>query len=191
MKNILLIDSSPRKNGNSETILDMVAEDLKNEQVTVFKMREKHCNPCKACGACQGKDSQVCVQQDDITPLLPIIENCDAILLVTPIYNQQITSYAKLFIERFYPFFNVGKKNMSNTKKFGKKAALVCVCWGSPKDVVEKYAQWTVGGFSQIGAENFRSCVFNGLASPGDVKQRPDYLNSIHELSKWLMEESL
>lgn len=186
MKSILLVETSPRRNGNCEIITDMIAGDLKGENVTVFKMREKTCNPCMACGECQGKDTQMCVRKDDITPLLPVIEECDAILVVTPIYNQQITSRAKLFIERFYPFFNAAKKNMSNTHKFGKKAALVCVCWGSPIETVKAYADWTVSGFSQIGAEEFRSCVFNGLAAPGDVKNHPDYLESIHELSKWL-----
>ena len=36
MKRILLVDASPRKNGNSEIIVDMLASDLNNEDVTVF-----------------------------------------------------------------------------------------------------------------------------------------------------------
>lgn len=187
-KKILLVSASPRKNGNSEIIVDAIASDLKQEDITLFKMREKQCNPCRACAACQGKDTQICVQKDDITELLPLIETCDAILLVTPIYNQQVTSLAKLFIERFYPFFHVEKKNMSNTSKFNKKAALICVCWGSPKDVTERYADWIVKGFSQMGAEQFRSVVFNGIPNPGDVLERSDYLETIHSLSGWLAE---
>lgn len=189
MKKILLVDASPRKDGNSEIIVDVIAEDLKDTaEIIVFKMREKKCNPCQACGACQGKESQMCLQKDDITELLPTIDECDAILLTTPIYNQQMTSQAKLFIERFYPFFHVEKKNMSNTSKQGKKAAMVCCCWGSPKDVTEKYAAWTVGGFSQIGAEFFQSYVFNQIPNKGDVEEHEDYMQTIHDLAKWLSE---
>lgn len=188
MKRILLVDASPRKNGNSEIIVDMLASDLNNEDVTVFKMRENKCNPCMACAACQNKETQMCVQKDDMTKLLPVIESCDAILVASPIYNQQITSQAKLFIERFYPFFHVEKKNASNTSKFGKKAALVCACWGSPREVTEKYAAWTVSGFSQMGAEYFKSCVFDQIPAAGDVRNREDYLQTIHELAGWLAE---
>jgi multimeric flavodoxin WrbA len=129
----------------------------------------------------------MCVQKDDITELLPAIEECDAILVATPIYNHQITSQAKLFIERLYPFFH-GEKNMSNTSKFGKKAALVCSCWGGPKDIYEKYAAWTVKGFSQIGAEETKSLVFDQIPAPGAIKEREDYMEKVHELAKWLVE---
>lgn len=87
MKKVLLIDASHRKNGNSEIIVDTIAADLKNAEVTVFKMREKSCKPCMACAACQGKETQMCVQKDDIAALLPVIEACDSILVVSPIYH--------------------------------------------------------------------------------------------------------
>ena len=67
MKKIVLVDASPRKNGNSEVIVDTLVKELGGgADVTVFKMREKHVNPCMACGACQGKDAPKCVQKDDI-----------------------------------------------------------------------------------------------------------------------------
>lgn len=186
MRKILLVDASPRKGGNAETAVDILAEDLKGNEITVFKMREKDCRPCKACAACQGKDTQMCIQKDDITALLPVIEECDAIVLATPIYNQQITSQAKLFIERFYPFFKADGKGMSNTSKYGKKAALICVCWGSPREVTEKYAEWTVSGFSQIGSEEFSSLVFDHIPNPGQIMERKDYQNQLHSLASWL-----
>lgn len=120
MKTILLVNASPRAQGNSEVITQILAEDLKDQRVVVFTMREKDCRYCKACGACQGTAGQSCVQDDDITKLLPVIEACDAIVVATPIYNQQISSLAKLFIERFYPWFDFDKKGMSNTAKYGK-----------------------------------------------------------------------
>ena len=87
MKKILLVDASPRVNGNSESIVNMLAEDLKDQEVVVYKMRETTNNFCLACGACQGKDSQSCVQKDDYTNLLPVIDECDSIVIATPIYS--------------------------------------------------------------------------------------------------------
>ena len=120
--------------------------------------------------------------------MLPVIEACDAIVVATPIYNQQVSSLAKLFIERFYPWFDFSKKGMSNTAKYGKKAALVCSFWDSPKEEVKKYADWTVSGFCQMGAEQFQTLIFNHIPNAGDVANRPDYLEQVHQLACWLNE---
>lgn len=141
MKKILLVDASPRRNGNSESIINMLAKDLKEQEVVVYRMKETKTNFCLACDACQRKDTQSCVQKDDYTSLLPVIDECDSIVIATPIYNQQICSMAKLFIERWYPFFKYDAPFMSNTSKLGKKGALVCSFWGSPVDVTRKYAE--------------------------------------------------
>lgn len=188
MKNVLLVDASPRKGGNSEIIVDLIASDLKDCNLTVFKMKDKKCNPCLACGACQGKDTQNCVQKDDITQLLPIIENCDAIIIATPIYNQQICSQAKLFMERWYPFFDFSKPLMSNTSKPGKKAALVCSFWGSPVDITQKYANWTAKNFNQMGADKTKAILFPGIPEKGDILNRAEYIAQIHDLSSWLID---
>lgn len=128
------------------------------------------------------------VQKDDITSLLPVIDQCDALVVASPIYNQQITSLAKLFIERFYPFFHVEKENMSNTSKQGKKAALVCVCGGSDRKITHQYADWTVSGFSQVGATDTRALVFDGIPGLGEIRNREDYMEQLEELAGWVAE---
>ena len=186
MKKIILVNSSPRINGNTENIIRILAENLKGCEVTVFNMREKKCNPCLACGVCQNKDSAKCIQKDDIASMIDQIDTCDALVIATPIYNQQITSQAKLFIERWYPFFNFGKKMYSNTSKYGKKGALICSFWGSPVDVTTKYAEWTVSGFSQIGVDKTKTLIFPQIPNKGDVLKRDDYISQIKELAEWL-----
>jgi multimeric flavodoxin WrbA len=188
MKNILLVDCSPRKGGNSEVIVDTIADDLKNCNVTVFKMREKDCHPCLACAACQGKNTQMCVQRDDLTANLPAIDKADAIVITTPVYNQQMSAQAKMFIDRTYPFFNNEKEGRTNTTNKGKKAAFVCSCWAGPKDVYEKYAADTVKALWQIGATDFKSYVFEMIPNRGDILKNPAHMEKVHELAKWLAE---
>ena len=187
MKKILIVNASPRKNGNSDTICQMLAKDLKNHEVIVFNISEKNCNHCLACGACQNKDTQMCVQKDDISELLPVIDKCDAIVMATPIYNQQVTARAKLFIERWYPFFKYNGKLMSNTSKYSKKGAIICSFWGSPVENVTKYANWTLDGFSQIGVEDKKTLIFPQIPNRGDVLKHEDYVKQIHDLSSWLV----
>ncbi len=188
MKKILLVDASPRKNGNSEVVVDKIAAELQDAEVTVFKMREKKVNPCLACDACQGKDAPICVQKDDMSALVAEIEACDAIALATPIYFHQVSAQAKMFIDRFHSFFNIEKPFMSNTAKRGKKAALLCPFWGGPADVYAKYAEDTVKNFSFIGADDTKALIFGNVAQPGSIKNNEKYMEEIAALAKWLAE---
>ena len=188
MKKILLVDASMRKNGNSEAVVDLLVEELKDCEVTVFKMREHKCNPCIACAACQGKETQKCIQNDDMTDLLPVIDECDGIVLASPVNNHQMSSIARVFIERLYPFFHVEKKNMSNTSKYGKKAALVLSFWGGPQEIYQKYADWSVETLSQMGAEEFKTLIFGGIPGRGEVKEHEEYIEQLHDLAGWLSE---
>ena len=188
MKKIVLVDASPRKNGNSEIVVDTLAAALPGAAVTVVKLREKKANPCMACGACQGKETPHCVQKDDIAALTDTLENCDAIVLASPIYFQQVSAQAKAFIDRLYCFFNAAKPGMSNSGKRGKKAALVCSFWGGPQDVYAAYAAETVKSFSVMGADSLRTCVFGGIPNRGDIKAHADYLTELQKLAKWLAE---
>lgn len=186
MKKILLVEASPRKGGNSEVIVDTIAADLKECQVTVFKMRKMICNPCLACGVCQGKDTQICIQNDDLAVNLVAIDEADAIVIATPIYNQQMSAQAKMFIDRTYPFFNPNKEGMTNTRKPNKKAAIVCSCWAGDKTTYEKYAEWTAEALWQIGANDTKAYVFDMIPNRGDILNNAAHMNAVHQLAKWL-----
>ena len=185
-KKIVLFNASPRKGGNSEFVTTYLAEKLSGNEITTFNVREKEIHPCLACAWCQGKEKAAgCMQKDDFTTVLPILDHCDAIVLATPIYYNQITAQAKMIFDRLYPFFNVDKIQMTNSP-LGKKAALVCSCWGSPRDVMEKYADWTAGNFGMVGASDIKSYVFDGIPERGALKKHEDYLQKLDELAKWL-----
>ncbi len=188
MKKIILVDASPRVNGNSEVITDTLENKLKDRaEVTVFKMREKSTHPCLACAACQKSGRVMCAQKDDITELLPLMDACDGIVLATPIYLWQVSAQAKTFIDRIYPFYKPGAKANSNTSKFGKKAAIIFSFWGSDVDIMKKYADYTMAhSFNFVGAEEFRTLIFNGIGGRGQVAKREDYMSMLDELAEWL-----
>lgn len=130
----------------------------------------------------------MCVQKDDLTANLSAIDEADAIVIATPIYNQQMSAQAKMFIDRTYPFFNAEKEGMTNTSKAGKKAAVVCSCWAGDKAAYEKYAAWTAEALWQIGATDTKAYVFEMIPNRGDILNNPAHMESVHALAKWLGE---
>lgn len=186
VKKIVLVDASPRPHGNSETIVDTLAQDLRGEDIVVFKVRQKHLNPCLACGTCQGKAEIFCAQKDDMSLLVGDIAHCDSLVLASPVYFHQISAQAKAFIDRTYCFFNAALPGMSKVSPRGKKAALVCSFWGGPESTYARYAAETVKSFSVIGADEFASMAFGGIPEPGEVQNHPEYMKRIHALAQWL-----
>lgn len=185
MKKIVLVDASVRLGGNSEAIIDQLSASLPKCQVTVFKMRQKRCRPCQACGTCQEKRNQACVQLDDLSELLALIKESDAVVLASPLYFSQLCSQARMFIERLYPLYSQPR---SQNELVERKVALICSCAGGPIDIYEKYADWTVRLFGQVGFTSFASLVFNAILAPSQVKKREDYMDRLDRLACWLNE---
>ncbi len=181
MKKILLINSSPRKNGNSESVVRLLADDLADgNEVIIFNTREKDCHPCRACGVCQRKRDGACVQKDDLSLLLPVLDRCDAIVLASPVYYRQVNAEAKMVMDRWYPFF------AASMSKTGKKGALILSYWGAPDRLMVPYAELTAENFQFIGCGESKIELFKQIPDKGQILQREDYVERLHSLARWL-----
>lgn len=185
-RKIVLIDASHRKRANSEIVVDEIAKRLSDVEVIVFHLKEHNCQYCTACGACQKTEYLYCARKDDITELLPHIDSCDAILIASPVYDHQMSSLAKLFIERFYAFYNPKLENNSAVTRRKKKAAFTMCCWTGDKEIYKRYAEWTLEGFWQIDVTQTKVEIFNELNEQEEILAYPKYLSKIQEIADWL-----
>ena len=100
MKNIVIINSSPRKDGNSETLAKSFADGAKEagNNVEFINLREKRINYCRGCYACRqlGK----CFQDDDMNDIVKKLVKADVILFSTPVYFYTMNGQMKVFIDR-------------------------------------------------------------------------------------------
>ncbi|HSW57357.1 MAG TPA: flavodoxin family protein, partial [Dehalococcoidales bacterium] len=100
--NILGIVASPRKNGNSEI---MVNEALKTAreagcETEIFLAAGKRLEPCLACGSCFRVGA--CVQKDDMQELYRLYEKADGIILCSPVYFHNVSAQAKIIMDRTF-----------------------------------------------------------------------------------------
>ncbi len=105
MKNLFIL-SSPRKDGNSDTMARTVASELMQEPgntVEFVSLNTLNIRPCQACGGCL-KDG-VCVIDDDMTPLYQKTDMADRIFFVSPIYFYALNAQLKAYIDRCQAFW--------------------------------------------------------------------------------------
>ena len=180
MKKIIVIDASPRCNGNSKVTSDAIASKVKDATVEVFRLREKKVNPCLACDACKRREVAACVQEDDMSDLLPRLDEADAIILLTPIYFGQVTGPMKTFIDRLYCYFHPAHAMMSLAKKRGKKCLMIGFCGMGPADQYKAYLQQTVACMGVVGADDRRVLLCNEVNEPGSCMQKTAFVEALY-----------
>ena len=103
--NAILINASPRKNGNTATLLERVREGLEEggcETKTVH-LGALSFTGCKGCLACKVKGSKcngLCALRDDLRPVLEETLASDILVLASPVYWHYPTALARAFTER-------------------------------------------------------------------------------------------
>ncbi|MBO5069721.1 MAG: flavodoxin family protein [Roseburia sp.] len=109
-KNVLIISTSPRKGGNSDTLCDRFMEGAKESGHAVEKifLKEKKIGYCTGCGYCF--DAQECSQKDDMAEIMDKMLAADVIVLATPVYFYSVCGQMKTLIDRTTPKYTEMKK---------------------------------------------------------------------------------
>ena len=103
MKKILLINGSPRYEGNTRLILQELKREIdkKGYKTDFVDLYDTVVNPCLNCDFCKNNHGR-CFMNDDTNDLLDKIEGADIILWGSPVYWWGITAKMKLLIDKFY-----------------------------------------------------------------------------------------
>lgn len=103
MVKIIGIIGSPRKNGNTEYLVEKALESAKEAGADVesFHLGKMKIEPCNACDIC--KMAGECPKDDDINKLLSKMQEANGIIIGSPVYFGNVTSQLKMLIDRSRP----------------------------------------------------------------------------------------
>ncbi|OBQ51872.1 flavodoxin family protein [Halodesulfovibrio spirochaetisodalis] len=107
---ILGVEGSPRRGGNSYSMLTMFSEHCTREGMSFFDvhLRDYRYEPCVGCERCR-KD-KICTKfTDGMTLLYPKIQESKGLVLISPVHNYNVTAWVKGFIDRFYCYYDFTK----------------------------------------------------------------------------------
>lgn len=105
-KNVVIISSSPRKGGNSDTMADEFLRGAVEAGNTVEKIniRDMELKFCIGCLSCQRTGK--CVLPDDMNALYDTVQRADILVFATPVYYYGMTGQLKTFLDRLNPLFS-------------------------------------------------------------------------------------
>ena len=101
----ILVNASPRKSGNTATLLDKVREGLEEGgcETKAVHLGTLAFTGCKGCLACKVKGSKcngLCALRDDLRPVLEEVLASEVLVLGSPVYFHYPTALARAFTER-------------------------------------------------------------------------------------------
>lgn len=163
-KKVVVISSSPRIGGNSDTLCDEFVKgalDADNAAVK-YNLEEIRFHACKACYRCKTPEMK-CFQEDGLAEVLDKMMEADVIVYATPVYYYSMCGTLKRFFDRCYPIF----RHLEN-----KDYYIITAAGSKNGDVLTGIRDFI--GFSKNPTEK---AVISGF---GDVKSQPELLKEAY-----------
>lgn len=107
MQHWLIINGSPRPNGQSARFVHLLTTVIEAEEPDVelqeFDVSQADVRGCDGCDFCLTDDE--CIIVDDMTQIYDCLSEVDRVILVTPIYFAGLPSQMKAVLDRLQPYY--------------------------------------------------------------------------------------
>lgn len=176
MKNVVIISSTPRVNGNSEILANEFARGAKDAGhcVEVVYLRDYNLKYCNGCYACEkiGK----CIHNDGMNALGEKLLNANVIVFATPVYFYSMSGQLKVFIDRLVPYYT----------KITADTYLIATQWDSNTEIMNN----TFNAIRGCTIDCFENCKEKGviygvgLSDVGEAKNNKNYMQQAYAMGK-------
>jgi len=172
---VLLINGSPRKNGNTSIALAQMEAVFAEEGIEVTSVQVGHevVRGCVACNGCAKLGR--CVYDDCVNQLAPLFEEADGLVVASPVYYGSANATLVAVLDRLFYSTHFDK-----TMKVG--AAVACARRGgltATFDELNKY--FTISGMPVASGQ-----YWNGIhgAAPGQANEDAEGLQQMRTLAR-------
>jgi len=186
---VLGIMGSPRRQGNSDLLLDEVLKGSREggaevEKAIVYRMK---INPCRECNSCLGDGT--CFMKDSMIDMYARLLSSDVVVISSPIFFYGITSQLKAFVDRCQPLW-ARKYILQQPSPNGQRRG-VFIGVGATKGadlfdgskLVMKYF------FRAIDVDYSDNLLFWGIEKRGEIKEHATALADAYQLGLRLVAE--
>ncbi len=186
--NVLAIQASPRKGGNSEALLEAVLDGVRGAGggVELVRLADLDIGPCVNCGGCE-KDGR-CVFDDGMIPLYEKIIAVDRIIFASPIYFYGITAPGKLFVDRTQALWNRQRLESEKGAPWHtdpeRKGFLVSVAATRGKRVFEGAVLTMKYAYDAMGLRYGGEFLVRGVDRKGEMEKAADELARAREFGR-------
>ncbi len=183
MKQVVMFNGSPRKDGNIATILNTIERGVQDggaevKTYTLFKMKFMACQSCFKCRIDDGS----CAINDEITAALEEVKTANGVVIGSPIYMMQMSGPVKNLYDRFFPLMD-----NNNRPRYGVKKLLTVYSQGmDDPHMFDSYYEYTSAMFPSFGFDLVGNLVCTGANDPESAERNAELKIRAYELGKAL-----
>lgn len=121
--NVIGLNGSPRKEGNTFAAIRTVFGELEKEGIgtELIQLGSSNIRGCRACFKCFETKDNRCIQKDDLNGFVEKMVNADGIIIGSPTYFANVSSEVKALIDR------AGLVSRANGNLFSRKVGAAVV----------------------------------------------------------------
>jgi len=191
---ILAIYGSPRRNGNTASLLKRSVQGARDEgaEVNEIVLRDLKMSPCLEIYGC--KKTGRCVIQDDFQAVYDQLLECDGVMLASPIFFYTVSAHTKILMDRCQSLW-VRKywveKTPAGKRELSRKGLFISVGATSGKRLFDGALLSVRYFFDPLDMELWRSLLYRGLDFEGEVEKFAGYLEEAHHAGRELCQSIL
>ena len=189
MVKIIAIYGSPRRDGNSATLLKQAVMGARQEGAEVEEvfLRDYKISPCLEIYQCIKTGE--CAIRDDFPQILAKLESSTGIMLASPIFFYTVSAHTKIFMDRCQSLwvrkYWIEKQPFRNAPET-RKGLFVSVAATSGKKLFDGAILTVKYFFDVLSAELWRTVLCRGVDRKGEIDSQEDYLKEASEAGREL-----
>lgn len=181
-KKILILNGSPRANGNTKALVDSFTRGAtaNGAEVICFDLQKMNIHGCLGC--CKGgKDAaSPCVQKDDMEQIYAAYQAADVVVLASPIYYWSISGQLKCAFDRLFAVAEL-TENYANPPK---NCALLLAAEGDSESNLAPVKAYYEALLSHMHWNNLGLVYAGGNMNVGDILNKPEQLAQAEAFGK-------
>lgn len=169
-KNIVILNGSPRKNGNTSALVQAFTEGAQSagHTVTDFFLDKMDIHGCKGCFGGHSSRECPCVQRDDMAQIYPAVKDSDVVVLATPLYYWNMSGQLRTAVDRLFAL-EEGDGNL--LRGHNRASALLMAAEGHGFEDVLLYYNHLMG---HLNWKNLGHVLAGGNGDAGDIEGKPE-----------------
>lgn len=190
MFKILAIYGSPRREGNTSLLLKKAAQGAieAGAEVEEVVLRDLKMSPCLEIYGC--KETGRCVIQDDFQKVYEQILSCHGVMLASPVFFYSVSAHTKILMDRCQSLWAKKywlRKALIGNHKAKRRGLFISVGATKGKKLFDGIILSIRYFFDALDVELWRSLLYRGLDSEGDVLKHSQFLEEAYQAGKELV----
>ena len=182
---ILGIHGSPRKNGNSDLLLDRCLEGARSKGAEVESLRASQLKirGCLACDKC--RETGQCVVKDDMQKVYPLLAWAERIVMASPIFFYGLPAQLKALVDRAQACWSkrMLDKSAEERKTYSSGQGYLIAVGATRGDNLFEGCELTAKYFyDALDMEYCRGLFFRKIDAKGAILKHPDAMQQAYDL---------